>query len=65
MAGIFMHQVPMIAGSLVSVHGDVAQEQRAEIVEYFHDLDALLLAGSAGLENGSNLELTGKVFDVA
>jgi hypothetical protein len=65
MAGIFTHQVPVIAGSLVSVHGDIAQEQRAEVVENFHDLDTLLFACSAGLENGSDLELTGKVFDVA
>ena len=55
----------MITGFLVSVYGNVAQEQRAKVVEYFHNLDALLLAGSAGLENGSNLELTGKAFDVA
>jgi len=55
----------MITGFLVSVHGDVAQKQRAEIVEYFHDLDALLFAGSTRLQNGPNLELMGKVFDVA
>jgi len=65
MAGIFTHKIPVIAGSLIPVHGNVAQEQRAEVVEYFHDFDALLLAGSAGLENGSNLELKGKVLDVA
>ena len=65
MAGIFAHQVPVIAGFLVSVHGDVAQEQRAEVVKYFHDLDALLFTGPAGLENGSDLELTGKFLEVA
>ena len=55
MASILTHKISVIAGSLVPVHGNVAQEQRAEVVEYFHNLDTLLLAGSAGLENGSNL----------
>lgn len=65
MASILTHKIPVIAGFLVPVHGDVTQEQRAEVVEYFHDLDILLLAGSAGLENGSNFELKGKFFDMA
>jgi len=47
-----------------SVHARVSI-RKAFVVAIESMIQVPVIAGSAGLENGSNLELTGKMFDMA